>query len=93
MNRTAEPYLRLTEVVHGFAAARILQVAVELDVFSKLANDGKTAAQLSTLLHVHPGALELFLNREAGNSSCALRWYSLPVAHGDSALLTLAKTA
>ena len=62
MNRAAEPYRRLTEVVHGFAAARILQVAVELDVFSKLANEGKTAAQLSTLLHVHPGALELFLN-------------------------------
>lgn len=62
MNRAVEPYVHLTEVTHGFAASRIVQVAVELDVFSKLANEGKTAAQLSTLIHVHPGALELFLN-------------------------------
>lgn len=62
MNRVAEPYLKLNQVVNGFAAARVLQVAVELDVFSRLANEGKTAAQLSTLAGVHPGALELLLN-------------------------------
>jgi SAM-dependent methyltransferase len=62
MNRTAEPYLKVMEAVNGYEAARILHVAVGLDVFSKLADEGKTAAQLATLLHVEPRALELLLN-------------------------------
>ncbi|MFQ5600841.1 MAG: methyltransferase [Candidatus Krumholzibacteriia bacterium] len=62
MNRVAEPYLKVADVVNGFAASRILHVAVKLDVFSKLADEGKTAAQLSTLLGVDTHALELLLN-------------------------------
>ncbi len=84
MNRAVEPYLRLTEVAHGFTASRVLQVAVELDVFSKLANEGKTAAQLSTLLHVHPGALELFLNALTSLGFLrkeAERFYDTPISH------------
>lgn len=84
MNRAAEPYVRLNEVVQGFAASRILQVAVELDVFSRLANEGKTAAQLSTLLHVHPGALELFLNALTSLGFLrkeAERFYDTPISH------------
>ncbi len=84
MNRVAEPYLKVHQVVNGFAAARALQVAVELDMFSKLANEGKTAAQLSTLAGVHPGALELLLNALTALGFLrkeAERFFDTPVSH------------
>jgi SAM-dependent methyltransferase len=84
MNRVAEPYLRVSHVVHGFAAARVLHVAVELDVFTKLANEGKTAAQLSTLLHVHTGALERLLNALTSMGFLrkeAERFHDTPISH------------
>jgi SAM-dependent methyltransferase len=84
MNRVAEPYLRLNQVVNGFAAARVLQVAVELDLFSKLANEGKTAAQLSALAGVDPGALELLLNALTSLGFLrkeAERFFDMPLSH------------
>src|SRR5262245_11196699 len=84
MNRTAEPYLKVSEVVNGFAAARILQLAVELDVFTRLANEAKTAAQLATLIPVHPDALERLLDALVAMGFLAKeaeRFRALPISH------------
>jgi SAM-dependent methyltransferase len=84
MNRTAEPYLKVSEVVNGFAAARILQLAVELDVFTRLANEAKTAAQLATLIPVHPEALERLLDALVAMGFLAKdaeRFRALPISH------------
>jgi len=62
MNRTAEPYLKVTELVNAFASSRVLQVAMSLDLFTRLANQDKTAAQLAITCDVDPHALELLLD-------------------------------
>jgi hypothetical protein len=62
MNRTAEPYLRVTELAHAFAISRMLHVAMSLDLFTRLANQDKTAAQLASLADVEPHAIEVLLD-------------------------------
>jgi len=62
MNRTAEPYLRVTELAHAFAISRMLQVAISFDLFTRLANQDKTAAQLASLADVDAHALEVLLD-------------------------------
>lgn len=84
MNRVAEPYIKVTELVNGFGPARVLHVAVELDLFSKLANEGKSAAQLSVLVDAEPRALELLLNALTGLGLLrkeAERFYDTPISH------------
>ncbi len=84
MNRAAEPYLKVSQAVNGFAASRVLHVAVELDLFTSLTEDGKTAAQLSRLLGVHPGAIELLLNALTSMGFLrkeAERFFATPVSH------------
>ena len=84
MNRAAEPYLKVSQAVNGFAASRVLHVAIELDLFTSLTEDGKTAAQLSRLLGVHPGAIELLLNALTSMGLLrkeAERFFATPVSH------------
>ena len=84
MNRAAEPYLKVNQVVNGFTASRVLQMAVDLDLFTSLANEGKTAAQLSSHLEVQPEALELLLNALTSLGFLrkeAERFFDTPVSH------------
>ncbi len=84
MNRAAEPYLKVSQAVNGFAASRVLHVAIELDLFTSLTEDGKTAVQLSRLLGVHPGAIELLLNALTSMGLLrkeAERFFAMPVSH------------
>lgn len=84
MNRAAEPYLKLSQIVNGFAASRAVQVAIELDLFSKLANQGKTAAQIAALTDVDSGSLELLLNALTAMGLLRKeteRFFALPIAH------------
>jgi SAM-dependent methyltransferase len=62
MNRAAEPYRKVVEVVNGFQGARMLHLAVGLDLFTRLANEGKSATQIAATLHVDAHALELLLD-------------------------------
>jgi predicted O-methyltransferase YrrM len=62
MNRTAEPYLRVTELANAFVISRMLHVAMSLDLFTRLANQDKTAAQLATLVDVDAHAIEVLLD-------------------------------
>jgi len=84
MNRAAEPYLKLSQIVNGFASSRAVQVAIELDLFSKLANQGKTAAQLAALAGTHASSMELLLNALTALGLLrkeAERFFALPIAH------------
>lgn len=84
MNRAVEPFLRLQDAANGHVPAKILHVAVNLDLFSKLSNEGKTAAQLATLVHADPTALELLLNALAAMGYLKKekeRFYSQPIIH------------
>jgi SAM-dependent methyltransferase len=84
MNRVAEPYLKVSDLVNGFGPARVVHVSVELDVFTRLANEGKSAAQLSILLEVDPRSLELLLNALTALGLLrkeAERFYDTPVSH------------
>ncbi|HZM16365.1 MAG TPA: methyltransferase [Candidatus Krumholzibacteria bacterium] len=84
MNRAAEPYLRVSQVVNGFTASRVLHMAVDLDLFTSLANEGKTAAQLSSHLDVQPEALELLLNALTSLGFLrkeSERFFDTPVSH------------
>jgi precorrin-6B methylase 2 len=67
MNRAAEPYRKVVDIVNGFQAARVLHVAVALDVFTRLSDEGKTAAQLAVLLHIDPITTELMLHALAAS--------------------------
>lgn len=62
MNRSAEPYLKVIELVNAFASSRVLHVAMSLDLFTRMANQDKTAAQLATLLDTNAHALEILLD-------------------------------
>jgi len=62
MNRSAEPYRKLTETVNGFQLARALQVAVEWDVFTRVADEAKSAVQLANALGADRQGLEILLN-------------------------------
>ena len=60
MNRSAEPYLKVTELVNAFASSRVLHVALSLDLFTRLANQDKTAAQLASDFEVHTSQVTLW---------------------------------
>jgi len=62
MNRAAEPYRKLVDTVNAFHAARALHVAVDLDLFSRLATAPKNAAQVAGLVGCDAHALERLLN-------------------------------
>jgi SAM-dependent methyltransferase len=62
MNHAAEPYRKLVDTVNAFHAARALHVAVDLDLFSRLATTPKNAAQLAVLVGCDAHALERLLN-------------------------------
>ena len=66
MNRSAEPYRKLTETVNAFQLARALQVAVEWDVFTRVANEAKTSVQLASALQADRQSLEILLATRAG---------------------------
>lgn len=62
MYRAVEPYRRVIEAVNGFQGARILHQGVRFDLFSRVADEGKTVMQLARPLGSDPRALELLLN-------------------------------
>ena len=62
MYRAVEPYRRVIEAVNGFQGSRMLQQGVVLDLFTKLASDGKTLLQLARQIEVDARALEILLN-------------------------------
>jgi len=51
----------INDTIRGFMPARAILTALELDLFTAIAN-GASAAHLATKLHTHPRATEMLLN-------------------------------
>jgi len=83
MNRSAEPYLQVTELVNAFASSRVLHVALSLDLFTRMANQDKTAAQLAVSLDADAHALEILLDALASQGFLMKRngrYYDTPTS-------------
>lgn len=61
MEKTCPPSL-IFQILHGRWAAETLRAGVELDVFSKIAEGAKTAAEVSAKIKSNERATELLLN-------------------------------